>query len=101
MSETEFVDVVGVLVLDGYLLQPEWSPGAVTTVDASRTPKARFSSRCGPALFATPTADAAAAIAVWPNGCGHLPAGTPPDRPAGHRRAESGGGDARPPTARH
>lgn len=45
MRDAEFVDVTGVRLLGGYVLELTWADGAVTTVMSSRTSSARRARR--------------------------------------------------------
>lgn len=66
---TKFVDVTGVHVLGGYVLELTWADGAVTTVDVEPYLWGEvFEPLRDPAVFATVTVDPNAGTVVWPNG---------------------------------
>ncbi len=69
MTEHGFVDIIGVRVLGGYLLELTWADGAVTTVDVEPYLHGpAFEPLKDPAVFAAVSVDSEAGTVVWPNG---------------------------------
>ncbi|WP_236825308.1 MULTISPECIES: DUF2442 domain-containing protein [unclassified Blastococcus] len=69
MSGERFVDVTGVRVLHGYVLELTWADGLVTTIDAEPYLWGPvFEPLRDPTVFATVAVDSEAGTVVWPNG---------------------------------
>ncbi|MCZ2826007.1 MULTISPECIES: DUF2442 domain-containing protein [unclassified Modestobacter] len=65
----QFVDITGVRVLAGYMLQLTWADGAVTRIKAEPYLHGpALGPLRDPAVFATVTVDPDAGTVVWPNG---------------------------------
>lgn len=67
---SRFVDVTGVRVLGGYLLELTWADGAVAAIDVEPYLHGPVFAplRDDPAVFAAVTVDPEAGTVVWPNG---------------------------------
>jgi hypothetical protein len=66
---TEFVDVAGVRVLAGYVLELTWADGAVTTIDVEPYLWGpALAPLRNPAAFAGVSVDPELGTVVWPNG---------------------------------
>jgi hypothetical protein len=65
---SDFVDIVAVRVLDGYVLELTWADGAVTAIDVEPYLWGTLAPLRAPELFATVTVDPEAGTVVWPNG---------------------------------
>lgn len=65
---SDFVEVVAVRVLDGYVLELTWADGAVTAIDDEPYLWGALAPLRAPALFAIVTVDPEAGTVVWSNG---------------------------------
>jgi len=85
---SEFVDVAGVRVLGGYVLELTWADGAVTTIDVEPYLWGpALAPLRNPALFAGVSVDPDLGTVVWPNGADISPRGAAPEITAGDDRA--------------